>query len=111
MDDNNEIIALIKKRLDMGAAEYGHGIRVKDKTTNWGTEIDSWTEMGLEEVLDLSIYLSAQILRVMRNEEQRRQIVKRLTERIEELEAEQVKLKDELAKTNQALIDEMSGNN
>ena len=111
MDDNEEIIDLIKKRLAKGAAEYGHGIRVKDNTTNWGTEIDSWTEMGLEEALDLSIYLSAQILRVMRNEEQRRQIVKRLTERIEELEAEQVKLKDELAKTNQALIDEMSGNN
>jgi len=111
MDDNDEIIALIKKRLDKGAAEYGHGIRVKDNTTNWGTENNSWTEMGLEEVLDLSIYLSAQILRTMRNEEQRTQIVKRLTERIAELEAEQARLDSELAKTNQALADEMSGNN
>jgi hypothetical protein len=86
MDDNEEIIDLIKKRIAKGAAEYGHGIRVKDKTTNWGTKIDSWTEMGLEEALDLSIYLAAQILRVMRNEEQRKTIVKGLTERIAELE-------------------------
>ena len=86
MDDNNEIIDLIKKRLDKGAAEYGHGIRVKDNTTNWGTETNSWTEMGLEEALDLSIYLAAQILRVMRNEEQRMKIVKRLTEKNAELE-------------------------
>ena len=86
MDDNEEIIDLIKERLDKGAAEYGHGIRVKDNTTDWGTNLDSWTEMGLEEALDLSIYLSAQILRVMRNEEQRKQIVKRLTEEIAELE-------------------------
>ncbi len=42
--------------------------------------------MGLRR-LDLSIYLAAQILRVMRNEEQRKKIVKRLTERIAELEA------------------------
>ena len=86
MDDNEEIIDLIKERLDKGAAEYGHGIRVKDNTTNWGTKTDSWTEMGLEEAIDLSIYLAAQILRVMRNEEQRKKIVKRLTEEIAELE-------------------------
>jgi len=111
MDDNEEIIDLIKERLDKGAAEYGHGIRVKDNTTNWGTNLDSWTEMGLEEALDLSIYLASQILRVMRNEEQRKQIVKRLSERIAELEAEQVRLDSELSKTNQALADEMSQNN
>lgn len=100
MDDNEEIIDLIKKRLDKGAAEYGHGIRVKDDTTNWGTNLDSWTEMGLEEALDLSIYLAAQILRVMRNEEQRKKIVKRLTERVSELQ-------EQLDKANIALADEL----
>ena len=35
-----------------------------DDTRTWGTEIDSWTEMGLEEALDLNIYLSAQLLRI-----------------------------------------------
>ena len=56
--------------------------------------------MGLEEALDLSIYLAAQILRVMRNEEQRKKIVKRLTERVSELQ-------EQLDKANIALADEL----
>ena len=40
-----------------------------DDTTQWGTKTDSWTEMGLEEALDLTIYLSAQLLRLLDNEE------------------------------------------
>ena len=73
MDDNEDIIRLagmwypftdaIKARLTIGLNTYGHGIRVKDDTTQWGTETDSWLEMGLEEIDDLAIYVMAQCVR------------------------------------------------
>lgn len=61
---NEEIIELLKDRLKIGFDRYGHGVRPMDDTTTWGTERDSWIEMGLEEALDLSIYLGAAILRI-----------------------------------------------
>lgn len=67
-DDNDPILNLIKERLALGRKRYGHGIRANDDTRQWGTKTDSWTEMGLEEVLDLSLYLAAQIIRVMGKE-------------------------------------------
>ena len=67
-DDNERILKLIQERLAIGEKRYGHGIRNNDDTTEWGTKTDSWTEMGLEEALDLSIYLSAQILRLLDKE-------------------------------------------
>jgi len=73
MDDNDAIQRLLKNdypfeeavraRLDLGRERYGHGIRVKDDTTQWGTKTDSWLEMGLEEIDDLAIYVAAQLCR------------------------------------------------
>lgn len=75
MDDNETILRLlrngpfskgypfekaVKARLDLGRERYGHGIRVDDDTTQWGTRTDSWLEMGLEEIDDLAIYIAAQ---------------------------------------------------
>ena len=76
MDDNDEIIRTamlgwypfkdaIESRLAVGVETYGHGVRVNDDTTQWGTKIDSWLEMGLEEIDDLAIYVIAQFLRDM----------------------------------------------
>tara|TARA_B100002019_G_scaffold269135_1_gene261668 strand:+ start:842 stop:1180 length:339 start_codon:yes stop_codon:yes gene_type:complete len=73
MDDNKEIIRnlvwwypyldAIVARLAIGVETYGHGVRVNDDTTQWGTKVDSWLEMGLEELDDLAIYVTAQYLR------------------------------------------------
>ena len=73
MDDNEDIIRIasmwhpfvgeIKARLAIGLETYGHGVRVEDDTTQWGTEVNSWLEMGLEEIDDLAIYVMAQLLR------------------------------------------------
>ena len=63
-DDNDEIVNLIKERLVIGESRYGHGIRVMDDTRTWGTPDDSWAEMGLEEVLDLALYLAAACIRI-----------------------------------------------
>ena len=54
-DDNREIIAMILQRLKTGHKDYGHGFRINDDTRQYGTEKDSWVEMGLEEAIDLSL--------------------------------------------------------
>lgn len=69
-DHNEQVMELLKERLAIGRKRYGHGIRAHDDTRQWGTKSNSWTEMGLEEVLDLSLYLSAQIIRIRELEEQ-----------------------------------------
>lgn len=93
-DDNEKILELIQERMTIGEERYGHGIRKNDDTTQWGTKLDSWTEMGLEEALDLTIYLSAQLIRLLDNEEEQKRIDKlrvehvlKLANRIKELEA------------------------
>jgi hypothetical protein len=74
MDDNNQIIKTamlgwypfkdaLESRLAVGVETYGHGVRVNDDTTQWGTKTDSWLEMGLEEIDDLAIYVIAQLIR------------------------------------------------
>ena len=78
MDDNNDIIGAanvwypfedaIKSRLAIGLETYGHGVRVNDDTTQWGTKTDSWLEMGLEEIDDLAIYVIAETIRYGRIE-------------------------------------------
>lgn len=68
-DDNQRILEIIKQRMVVGQERYGHGMRISDDTKQYGTRTNSWSEMGLEEILDLVIYLSAQILRVMDEEE------------------------------------------
>ena len=67
-DDNQRILEIIKERMKVGERRYGHGLRIHDDTTQYGTKTDSWTEMGLEEILDLVIYLSAQLLRRLDDE-------------------------------------------
>ena len=73
MDDNDAILNLlrddypfeeaVRARLCLGRERYGHGIRVNDDTTQWGTKTDSWLEMALEEIDDLAIYVAAQLCR------------------------------------------------
>lgn len=75
-DDNERILELIQERLAIGEERYGHGVRKNDNTTQWGTKTDSWTEMGLEEALDLTIYLTAQLLRILDKEAEREKIDK-----------------------------------
>ena len=60
---NTTIEQLISSRMEMGYKKYGHGLRINDNTTQWGTEFDSWDEMALEEALDGLVYISASILR------------------------------------------------
>lgn len=49
---NGDIIELIKKRMDKGRKEYGHGLLKGNR---------NWTKEALEEALDMSIYLSAKL--------------------------------------------------
>jgi hypothetical protein len=56
MDCNDEIIALIKQRMEKGRKEYGHGI-----VQNSGYD---WLKEALEEALDLSVYLSAKLIEI-----------------------------------------------
>ena len=53
------------KRLDLGRAKYGHGVRVMDDTVTWGTKKDSWLEMASEELLDAIVYVIADYLRTI----------------------------------------------
>ena len=66
-DQNEEILNLIKVRMDLWLQRYGHGVRINDDTTQWGTKKDNWSEMALEEILDGMIYMAAQILRILKN--------------------------------------------
>lgn len=50
---NGDIVELIKKRMEKGRKEYGHGLIKGDR---------NWTKEALEEALDMSIYLSAKLV-------------------------------------------------
>tara|TARA_Y100000590_G_scaffold213618_1_gene242125 strand:+ start:1066 stop:1524 length:459 start_codon:yes stop_codon:yes gene_type:complete len=65
-DDNEEIMQLIRKRLELGKARYGHGVIVDQDTRTFDTKSDSWLEMHLEEILDGMIYLCAATIRLKR---------------------------------------------
>jgi len=54
---------LIRERLAFGKTKYGHGVRVRDDTTTWGTPVNSWLHMALEEYLDAVIYVAADYIR------------------------------------------------
>lgn len=56
LDCNEEIISLIRQRMDKGRKEYGHGI-----IQNSGYD---WLKEALEEALDLSVYLSAKLIEI-----------------------------------------------
>ena len=50
---NDDIVSLIKQRMEKGRKEYGHGLLKGDR---------DWTKEALEEALDMSIYLSAKLV-------------------------------------------------
>ena len=60
MDCNNEIIELIKQRMDKGKREYGHGL-----IQNSGYD---WVKEALDEALDLAVYLSAKLIEIQNEE-------------------------------------------
>lgn len=68
LDFKDDLLSLLNKRLEKGQKEYGHGIRINDDTRNWGTSLNSWKEMALEELLDAIIYLSADNLKNSKTE-------------------------------------------
>lgn len=53
----------VKARLELGKKKYGHGVRVNDDTTTWGTSQNSWMEMADEEFLDAIVYILADYIR------------------------------------------------
>tara|TARA_B110000902_G_scaffold242273_1_gene293476 strand:- start:75 stop:359 length:285 start_codon:yes stop_codon:yes gene_type:complete len=55
IDNNDEILELLKGRLTLGKKRYGHGIRVGEDT--------DWELMALEEILDGLIYATSSIIR------------------------------------------------
>lgn len=59
----------ILERLTIGRERYGHGVRVDDDTTTWGTKTNSWMEMANEEFLDAIIYVTADYIRINRDPE------------------------------------------
>lgn len=71
MDANDEIVSLIKGRLELGRERYGHGVILDDDTTAYGTERNSWTIMALEEALDMAVYLAARLLQIQMLEEKK----------------------------------------
>jgi hypothetical protein len=68
-DDNEEILRLLKARLQLGRDRYGHGMIVDDDTTKYGTRTNDWHLMAEEEVLDGLIYAAASIIRYRRMRE------------------------------------------
>ena len=52
--------------MKMGIKKYGHGVRVKQNTQDFGTSEDEWELMALEEMLDGLIYTTASIIRYRR---------------------------------------------
>ena len=59
----------LSERLAIGKERYGHGVRVDDDTTTWGTKTNSWLDMAKEEFLDAIIYLTADYIRSHRDTE------------------------------------------
>tara|TARA_Y100000310_G_scaffold309563_1_gene353789 strand:+ start:199 stop:390 length:192 start_codon:yes stop_codon:yes gene_type:complete len=58
---NEEVLNLIKNRLDRGAKKYGEEILVTDKR--------DFTVESLEEILDACVYLACKLIQLKENEE------------------------------------------
>lgn len=56
---NGDIVELVKKRMEKGRKEYGHGLMKGDR---------DWTKEALEEALDMSIYLSAKLVEMTKSQ-------------------------------------------
>lgn len=67
-DDNDEILRLLRARLNLGKDRYGHGMIVDDDTTKYGTLNNDWHLMAEEEILDGLIYAAASIIRYRRKQ-------------------------------------------
>ena len=65
--NNDLIIELIKKRLEIGAKEYHQNVPIMPKDD---INRDNFYE-AVQEALDLSVYLSAYMLRLMKEKERR----------------------------------------
>ena len=61
-----ELLRELDGRMSMGKEKYGHGVRIDDDTTTWGTKTDSWMDMANEEFLDAIIYIVADYIRQRR---------------------------------------------
>jgi len=57
---NDEILTLIKGRMEKGRKQYGHGLLEKSGY--------DWVQEALEEALDLSIYVAARLIEVSRSD-------------------------------------------
>jgi hypothetical protein len=55
MNNNNDIVNLVKERLEVGKREYKQQVDVHDGR--------NWSQEALEEALDLAVYLSAEIVK------------------------------------------------
>jgi len=53
---NKEIIGLVKDKLDFGQKKYGSDVTLMDKR--------DWGEEGLEEAIDMIVYLVAELIRM-----------------------------------------------
>lgn len=53
---NDQIVELIKERMENGRLQYGHGL-----VDNLGYD---WVKEALEEALDLSIYVAARLIEI-----------------------------------------------
>tara|TARA_R100000329_G_C7490774_1_gene172869 strand:- start:208 stop:435 length:228 start_codon:yes stop_codon:yes gene_type:complete len=60
MNNNEEIIDLIRKRLNKGKKEYGKEIDIYDGR--------DWNVEALEELLDTCVYLAASMLKIIKSE-------------------------------------------
>lgn len=58
-----QVKTALKDRLSLGRKRYGHGVRIYDDTTQFGTPSDSWFQMMNEEILDGMIYCACAYLR------------------------------------------------
>jgi hypothetical protein len=69
-DDNEEILDLLKKRLELGKNKYNHGVIINQDTTQFGTEENDWICMAEEEMLDGLIYITANMIRHRRKQKE-----------------------------------------
>jgi|ETNvirnome_6_100_1030635.scaffolds.fasta_scaffold08847_3 hypothetical protein len=53
---NKEIIKLVEDKLDFGQKKYGSDVTLMDKR--------DWGEEGLEEAIDMIVYLAAELIRL-----------------------------------------------
>jgi len=83
--NNQKILKLIEKRLQMGAIEHGSDVPI-DNTRDQ-------LQDALEEALDLSVYLAAKILEINRRESKWIKLQRKITMTLSKMKPKSVKLK------------------